>query len=262
MIGLAKEFFIQERISKGVTSKHVLEELGWEIMRQLSGMEIDSLDLDVEDGWVKVEVSGNDEGIAENLICRTYGRLKRVSDLKPGETVKGFITGLGEFGYGIYFKAFLDERDGLYPLYEMRRQLVDGRKLSVRKIARLYGLLNDLSMEIYPMKHDEKGIYVSISHRQAQSIRNFVRRGRDILFIVRATPKQVRRALLKTGHARDVSLVRTSFLSFMLICKPNTQAKGLIPRLGPYLPGATLSAIHSDRFNELLRDNFLSHPTQ
>ncbi|MCS7103231.1 MAG: DUF2110 family protein [Candidatus Korarchaeum sp.] len=259
---MVRDFFIQEMIPKGIKVDHALEELGWEIMQQLSGMEIDSLDLDVEEGWVKVKVSGSDEGIAENLICRVYGRPKRVNDLKLGETLKGFITDLGEIRYGIYFKAFLDRKDGLYPLYEMRKQLVNGRKLSVKTIAKLYGLVNDLSMEIHLMKHDEKGVYVSISHRQVQTLKSFIRKGRDILFIVRATPKQVRRALLKTGHARDVSLVRTSFLSFMLICKPNTQAKGLIPRLGPYLPGATLSAIHSNQFNELLRDNFLNRPTQ
>lgn len=256
MISLTREFFIQERIFKGIRADHVLEELGWEIMQKLSGMEIDSLDLDVENGWVKVKVSGSDEGIAENLLCRVYGRLKRAGDSKPMESFKGFITDLGEIGYGIYFKAFLDEKDGLYPLYEMRKQLVDGRKLSVRTIARLYGLVNDLPLEIYLMSYDEKGIYVSISHRQVQTLKKFIRKGRDILFIVRATPKQVRRALLKTGHSRDVSLVRTSFLSFMLVCKPDTQAKGLIPRLGPYLPGATLSAIHSGRFNELLSTTF------
>ncbi len=260
MISLTREFFVQERISEGIRTDHVLEELGWEMIRQLSGMELDSLDLDVEDRWVKVRVSGNDEGIAENLICRIYGRLKGTGDVKPGETFKGFITDLGEVGYGIYFKAFLGEKDGLYPLYEMRKQLVSGRKLSARTIARLYGFVDDLSMEIRLMNQDEKGIYVSISPRYVQMLKNFIKKGRDILFVVRATPRQVRRALIKTGHSRDVSIVRNSFLSFMLVCKSNTQAKGLIPRLGPYLPGATLSAIHSSRFNELLRGNFLNHP--
>ncbi|MEM0016933.1 MAG: DUF2110 family protein [Candidatus Korarchaeum sp.] len=256
MISLVREFYIQERISKGIRVDHVLEELGWEIMQKLSGMEIESVDLDVENGWVKVKVSGSDEGIAENLICRVYGRLKRAADLRPMEVFKGFITDLGGVGYGVYFKAFLDEKDGLYPLYEMRRQLVDGRKLSVRTIAKLYGLVDDLSLEIRLMKYDENGIYVSISHRQVRTLKNFIRKGRDILFIVRATPRQVRRALLKTGHSRDVSLVRNSFLSFTLVCKPDTQARGLIPRLGPYLPGARLSAIHSNQFNELLSTTF------
>ncbi|RDD53941.1 MAG: DUF2110 family protein [Candidatus Korarchaeota archaeon NZ13-K] len=252
MIELTRDFFIQERLLKGIRADPFLEELGWEIMHRLSGMEIDSLDLDIEeDGWVRVRVSGKDEGIAENLLCRVYGRLKRAADVKTGELFKGFITDLGKYGYGIYFKAFLDKKDGLYPLYEVRRQWVDGRRLPLRRIAKLYGLIDGLSMELSLMKRDEKGIYVSISPRQVQTIRSLVRRGRDILFIVGATPKQVRRALIKTGHSRDVSLTRTSFLSFMLVCKPGTQARGLIPRLGPHLPGAGLSAIHSDELGEL-----------
>lgn len=252
MMGLTREFFIQERVSEGIRVDRVLEELGWEMMRQLSGMEVESLDLDVENGWVKVKVSGNDEGIAENLICRIYGRLRRASEVRRDETLRGFITDLGEVGYGIYFRAFLGEKDGLYPLYEMRRQLVDGKKLSAREIARLYGFVNDLAMEIRLVNFDEKGIYVSIAPRYIRILRNSVERGRDILFIVKATPRQVRRALIKTGHSRDVSVIRNSFLSFMLVCKRGTQARGIIPRLGPYLPGATLSAVHSDRHRELL----------
>lgn len=254
---MVREFFIQERIPKGIKIENALEELGWEIMQKLGGMEIDSLDLDTEEGWVKVRVEGADEGIAENLLCRIYGRLKRIEEAKPGEVVKGFVTDLGKFGYGIYFKAFLDEKDCLYPLYEMRRQLVGGRKLPARTIARLYGFVDDLAMELSLTRLDEKGIYVAISPRQVQVIRNFVRRKREILVIVRATPKQINRALTKTGHLRDVSIVRTSFLSSILICKPGTQAKGLIPRLGPHLPGAVFSVVNPDKFREVLGDNFL-----
>jgi hypothetical protein len=262
MINLTREFFIQERIPEDLNVDAVLEELGWEMMQLMRGIEVEALDLDIEDCWVKVKVSGADEGAAENLISRTYGRLKRVEEVRVGEIFKGFITDLGEVGYGIYFKAFLGEKDGLYPLYEMRRQLVDEKKLSVRAIANIYGFMNDMSMEINVTKIDEKGIYISLSQRQVRIMRDMVNMGREILFIVRATPKQVKRALNRTGHFRDVSLVRRSFLSHMLICKRKTQAKGLIPRLGPYLPGAKFSTISQDKFRKLTEVNFLNHPTQ
>lgn len=261
MINLTREFFIQEMIPEDLNVDAILEELGWEIMHLMRGIEIETLDLDIEDSWVKVRVSGADEGAAENLISRTYGKLKRAEEARVGESLKGFITDLGEVGYGIYFKAFIG-KDCLYPLYEMRRQLVDNMKLSTRAIANIYGFMNDMSMEINVTKIDEKGIYISLSPKQVRMIRDMVNMGREILMIVRATPKQVKRALNRTGHSRDVSLIRKSFLSHMLICKRKTQAKGLIPRLGPYLPGAKFSTISKDKFSKLTEVNFLNHSTQ
>jgi hypothetical protein len=262
MIDLTREFFIQERIPEDLNVDSMLEELGWEMMQLMRGIEVEALDLDTEGGWVRVRVSGADEGAAENLIYRTYGKLKRAEEAKVGESLKGFITDLGEVGYGIYFKAFLGEKDCLYPLYEMRKQLVDNMKLSTRTIANIYGFMNDVSMEINVTKIDEKGIYVSLSPRQVRMIRDMIKMGREILLVVRATPKQVKRALNRTGHYRDVSMVRKSFLSHMLICKRKTQAKGLIPRLGPYLPGAKFSTISQDKFRKLTEVNFLNHSTQ
>ncbi len=252
---MTRTLLIQERISKGLPKEDILEELGWEILGYMKGLEVPELDLDTEGGWVKVSVSGPDEGIAENLIIKTYGKLPSIHEVKIGDTFKGFLTDVGKVGFGVYFKAFKEEKDALYPLFEMRNQLAKGMRLPARKIARAYGFVDDLALELRVLRKDESGVYVSLSPKQVAMVRGWMNRGRDVLFIVRATPKQVRRALTRTGHKRDVSVVRTSFLSHALVCKLGTQAKGLIPRLGPHLPGAVLSTLSPARVEDLLRSS-------
>lgn len=249
---MTRTLLIQEYMLKGLPQEDILEELGWEILSHLKGLEVPELDLDIEDGWVRVTLSGSDEGIAQNLIVKTYGKLPSIKDVRVGDLLKGFITELGKVGYGIYFKAFKESKDALYPLFEMRKQLARGRKLPARKIARYYGFVNGLALETRVIRVDDGGVYVSLSPKQIAMIKSWIKRKRDALFVVGATPKQVRRALIRTNHRRDVSIVRTSFLSHILICKPDTQAKGLVPRLGPHLPGAVLSVFSPPKIVELL----------
>ncbi len=249
---MTRALLIQERIPEDLPREDILEELGWEMLSYMRGLEIPELDLDTEGGWVRVSLSGPDEGIAENLIIKTYGKLPSIREVKVGDTFKGFLTDVGKVGFGVYFKAFREEKDALYPLFEMRNQLVRGRKLPARKIARAYGFVDGLALELKVLRKEEDGVYVSLSPKQAAMIRGWVNRGRDVLFIVKATPKQIKRALIRTGHKRDVSIVRTAFLSHALVCKPGTQAKGLIPRLGPHLPGAVFSAFSPARVEDLL----------
>ncbi len=251
---MTRSFIIQERIPNSLPLEKLLEELGWEILERLEGLDTPDLDLDLINGWVQVMISGPDEVIAENLIIKSYGRMPESDKLEVGNAFKGFIADLGKVGYGIYFRVSTPGKDALYPLFKMRSQLAMERKAPVRKIVRAYGLINDLALELELIKRDEKGIYVSLSSKQLSTIESWVRRGVDVLFIVGATPKQVKRALLRTGHRRDVSIMRASFLSHALICKKGTQARGLIPRLGPYLPRATLSILLATRVKKLLSE--------
>ncbi len=249
---MTRSFIIQERIPDSLPTERLLEELGWEILERLKGLDVPDLDLELRNGWVQVTLSGSDEGIAENLLIKSYGRMPELDKLEVGDTFKGFIIDLGKVGYGIYFRISTSDKDALYPLFKMRSQLARGRKVSSRKIIKVYGLINDLALELELISRDEKGLYVALSPKQLSMIESWVRREIDVLFVVGATPKQVKRALLRTGHRRDVSIMRTSFLSHALVCKKGTQAKGLIPRLGPYLPRATLSVLSAMRVKELL----------
>ncbi len=244
---MTRSFIIQERIPRELHQRKLLEELGWEILERLEGLDVPDLDLDIEDGWVRVTLSGQDEGIAENLLTRFYGKIPDLDKLEIGDTFKGFITDLGKVGYGIYFKISTSKKDALYPLFKMRDQLVRGKKISARRIAKIYGFINDMALELELIKKEENGVYVALSPRQLSMLEDWIKRGSDILFIVGATPKQIRRALLRTGHRRDVRVVRMSFLSHALVCKKGTQAKGLIPRIGPHLPRAIFSVLSVGR---------------
>ncbi len=251
---MSKEFLIQERtLNRGV---HVLEHLGWEILERLKGLDVPELDLDDEGGWVKVRVSGPDERVAENIITRIYGRVPSITEVKEGDEFRGFLIDVGKVGYGLYLKSFIEDKDALYPLFEMRRQLADGHKVPARAIAKAYGLIDGIALQLRVTKVLPEGVYVELSPRQLGVIKGIIFQELDGLFVVGATPKELDRALIRTGHKRDVRVRRLSFLSHLLICKRGTQARGLIPRLGPHLPGSVFSILSWSRVKDLVRGNF------
>jgi len=251
---LPREFVIQERtLGRGVSA---LEHLGWEILDKLKGLEVPELDLDEENGWVRVRISGPDEEVAENIITRLYGKVPSIHEVKEGDEFRGFLVDVGKVGYGLYFKSFVEDKDALYPLYQMRKQLVDGKKAPARAIAKAYGLIDGIALQLRVIKVEPDGVSVEISPRQLGVIKSVVYQELEALFIVGATPKEIDRALIRTGHKRDVRVRRLAFLSHMLICKRGTQARGLIPRLGPHLPGAVFSTFTWSKVRDLHKANF------
>ncbi|RLG37808.1 MAG: hypothetical protein DRO01_06865, partial [Thermoproteota archaeon] len=81
----------------------------------------------------------------------------------------------------------------------------------------------------------------SIAPRQAAEFQRWIRRGLDVLVVSGYTAREIRRALRKSRHAVDVIRIeRLAFLCHALVCKADTQARGLVPAVGPHLPGAPL----------------------
>ncbi len=219
-----------------------LEEFGWEIMSQIEEMEIDGLDLDVVDkDWVLATLEGRDEVAAANLLRLRYGEVRSMEEVSEGEEVRGFITDLGRVGYGVYVDAFVEDKDALVPLYELRRSLVGGRKLPARLIARLFGFVERMPLTVVVQRKRDGAVDASLSPRQAAEFQRWIRRGLDVLVVSGYTEREVRRALRKCGHAVDVIRIeRLAFLCHALVCKADTQARGLVPAVGPHLPGAPL----------------------
>ena len=241
MIALVQRVLLAEKIY-GKSLDRRLEEFGWEIMSQIEEMDIEGLDLDVVDkDWVLATVEGRDEVAVANLLRLRYGEVKSMEEVSEGEELRGFITDLGRVGYGVYVDAFVEDKDALVPLYELRRSLVGGKKLPARLIARLFGFVERMPLRIVVERKRDGAVDASIAPRQAAEFQRWIRRGLDVLVVSGYTAREIRRALRKSRHAVDVIRIeRLAFLCHALVCKADTQARGLVPAVGPHLPGAPL----------------------
>ena len=66
------------------------------------------------------------------------------------------------------------------------------------------------------------------------------------------TKGQLKKALVKSGHYRDVvSIHQYGFLEIIVILKENTTAPGIITEIGKYLKNCNLSAIRPKRIKKL-----------
>ena len=241
MILLVQRVLLCEKIY-GRSLEKRLEAFGWEIMSQIEEMHIDSLDLDVVDkDWVLATIDGRDEVAAANLLKLRYGEVKSIEEVREGEELRGFVTDLGKVGYGIYVDAFLEEKDALVPLYELRSALVEGKKLPARMIARLFGMVDRMPLRIVVARKRDGEVDAALAPRQVATFKRWLRRKLDVLIVSGSTEREIRRALRRTGHEIDVIRIeRLAFLCHALVCKADTQAKGLVPALGPHLPGSLL----------------------
>jgi len=236
-----REFVVAEKVyGRGIQRK--LELLGWEMLGRLEGLEVDKLDLKiVKRGWVKVSIEGEDEAVASSILKRAYGEVPSMEEVREGTVLRGFAVDVGKVGYGLYVDAFLEDKDALFPLYEMRRLLSRGRKLPARMLMRLYGIVENRPIQVLIKKVQRGEVEVTLSDDQISEFRRWLRRKLDVLVVTGATDREVRRALIRTDHLRDViKIERLAFLAHALVCKSDTDAKGLIPEVGPHLPGSKL----------------------
>lgn len=231
-----------------------LELFGREVMRHIEELEIELVEFQLQDHWVKVMIEGEDEGIAANFIRRVYGEVRSMKDVSQGEVLKGFAKDVGKVGYGLYLDAFIEEKDALIPLYSLRNSLVEGKKLPLRRILREFGIVENMPLEFVVRKKEEGKIEGFLSEPQVEEFMELMERGLDSLVVAGATRKQVKAALRRSGHLRDILRVESySFLCHRLICKEGTDAVGLIPEIGPYLVGSEFGVFSPKRVKETLR---------
>ena len=166
--------------------------------------------------------------------------------MELGDTYRGFVVNSGEVGYGLYLDLGIispQRVDGLYPLHRMRSQLADGGGVqSLRQIARRFCLHDGLPLRVRIEGFENAGkVTLALTDRQESHFKDWERYPFDRVVVLGSTINSVRRAIERTGLAKDVVRVeRLSLASTILICKLGTEAPGVISELGPHLATAKL----------------------
>jgi len=201
----------------------------------------------VEKNWVKVFLKGEDEEVAANLVRDEFGEVPySLRTLEEGETYRGRFIDLGKVGYGVYADIGVFRprpKDALIPLRYLKECFGD---MPVRGMIVKFGWVDNLPVEltISSVQFGAREIEARFSDAQLKRITSWIGDGYDKLFIAGTVSENVERALIETGHGRDVKrMVELGLMETLLVLKKGTQAPGIIREIGPLIRGAVIGAV-------------------
>jgi hypothetical protein len=209
--------------------------------------------------WVQISFSGEDEGIASNYVAKEVGFSPTCfEDVKRFTTLKGYVVNLEKNKEELQVDLGVFQPKIVYatvPLRHLQAQLVDGRKIALKKIVELYGFCEDLPLEIKVVRVDEeaKSMEAELSVEQVGKYVFWQESLLDRLIVIGSSLYDVKRILNRDGLTRDVINIETlGMFEHVLTCKLGTDAAGLIPRIGRRLKTARFAVFNPKRLKEFL----------
>ncbi|MBW6470013.1 MAG: DUF2110 family protein [Methanosarcinaceae archaeon] len=177
-----------------------------------------------KDGWVQIEITGEDDEFCANYLLTKYGA--PVKEAEIGQVYKGYIDSINENGIivdiGIKVNITLD---GLKPL-----GIGD-----VKQIASRFGIIPHLpvSIEIVKVDNDTK---VCFTKEQVDLWWKWKKSGTDRVIANATTRSELKAAVKKTGHSRDIyGIERIGIMEHAIVCREKTDAPGIVAHIGPLL---------------------------
>jgi len=215
-------------------------------------------------GWIQIEVSGEDEIAALHFLEQERG-LAPVSldNLKKFSVVRGRVVFSGKSKKELYVDigVFSPEiHDAALPLQRLQAQLADGKKLPLQRLVELFCLYDNLPLKVKITQVDTQKNWVEaqLSEAQLSQISSWIRSSFDRLVVLGAFFSDVEGAVKVSKHFRDVIKIESlGMLEQAVLCKLGTDAVGLIPRLGRFLPDAVLVPFSPRKIRQLIDRPFL-----
>jgi len=197
---------------------------------------------------VQIEVSGEDETAALSFLDREI-RLAPVSldNVEKFSVIRGRVVFSSKSESELYVDLGVFSPkvcDAVLLGQQLRAQLADGKEIPLQRLVELFCLYDNLPLEVKVVQGVEehrKTVEASLSEAQVSLFSSWVRYRFDRLIILGSLFSDVERAVKFSRLSRDI--IRTGSLGTLeqvILCKLGTDAVGLIPKLGRFLPEAVL----------------------
>lgn len=215
-------------------------------------------------GWVQIAVSGEDEKVALRYLADEIGLCPtRLENVEKNAVLNGRLTSMGKSKNELSVDIGVSSPevvDATIPLQQLQAQLVDGRKVALKKIVELFGFCENLPLitKVSGTSEDKSHIEAMLSERQLTRLKGWTTSLLDRLMIMGSSDYEVRLALKRASLKRDVVSVESlGLFEHAVVCKLGTDAKGLIPRIGRNLRNADFSIFSPKKIIEFLGSSFL-----
>ncbi|MCX8153886.1 MAG: DUF2110 family protein [Candidatus Bathyarchaeota archaeon] len=236
-----------------------LKQIDETLKRTFEGVAVETKILGaIADGWVQIEVAGEDAKIATNYLIKEIGICPRhIGHIKKSAVMKGYISNFETTGeellidIGVFEPAIVP---AVVPLHRLQLQLADGRPLTLGEISELFGFCKGLPVNVKILKVSQNRIEAELSNKQISDYTLWRDSLLDRLIIMGASLNEIKATLAHTKLYRDIIDVEPlGLLAHSLICKFGTDAAGLIPLIGRFLKHASFSIFNAKRNYELLK---------
>ncbi|MBN2110328.1 MAG: DUF2110 family protein [Methanosarcinaceae archaeon] len=178
-----------------------------------------------KDGWLTLEISGEDEEFAANFLAGKYGR--PVYEPKAGDIYKGYISRIGNDHIVV---------DIGVPVTVPQRNLAMLGTGNAQQIASRFGMVLHLPVEIEIT--DIKDMTGSFTKKQADILWNWKKSGFDHVIANSVTRSELKAAIKRTGHARDIfGIERLGLMEHIITCRENTEGPGIVAAIGKLIKG-------------------------
>jgi len=197
--------------------------------------------------WVQVEVTGEDEAVALRLLDNEVGlapthveKIEKFSLLR-GRIVDSYKTATELLVDVGVFKPKVVH--ATVSLQRLQAQSADGKRLSLRSLVGLYCLYDNMPLLVKivdaELTKEREAFEAELSEQQLTTFTSWLRSSLDRLMVLGARLQDVERAVEASKHFRDVVKIESlGWLEHAIVCKLGTDAVGLIPALGPFMPKA------------------------
>jgi hypothetical protein len=204
--------------------------------------------------WVQLSFSGEDEGIASNYVAKEVGFSPACfEDVKRFTTLKGYVVNLEKNKEKLQVDLGIFQPETVYatvPLRHLQAQLVDGRKIALKKIVEFYGFCENLPLNIKIVRIDKKtkSMEAELSAEQVDKYVFWQESLLDRLIVIGSSLNDVKRILNRNGLWRDViNIEALGMFEHVLTCKLGTDAAGMIPKIGRNLKTAMFAIFNPKR---------------
>lgn len=205
------------------------------------------------DGWVDLDISGEDAEAAQALIAREVGsRPRSLGDLVVSQVLRGKITS-HDWKEGVRVDVGIRQPqpiDLLVPSAVLRSQMPYGDRASDAQLGQLWCLREHFPLELRLswLEDGERPPEAELSEGQIDIFNDWVDTALDRVVALGATLRRVRSALRSSRHLTDAArLDRLGLLEVSLLCKLGTDAPGIIHDIGRLLPGVPLHSFQPSR---------------
>jgi hypothetical protein len=200
-----------------------------DLLKILVENELKDLEVKVEisitpENWVEYSLEGEDEEVSANFLISRYGT--PAVKAEAGKTHRGFLQSFGDDAFlvniGIPLRVVAEEL----------KVLGSGKPA---QIASRFGLIPHLPVEI-EVSEANKIIKACFTKKQLDLWWSWKKASTDRVIVNAATRSEIKSAIKKTGHSRDIyEIERLGLLEHAIVCRENTDGPGIVAAIGPRL---------------------------
>ncbi len=237
-----------------------LSQIGDALQLLLEGLDVEVKVLGTVAGrWVQIALAGEDEVIATSYIAKEIGFCPTsIGNVMKLSTLKGYVVKFEKSREELVVDVGVFQPKIVYaqiPLSSLQAQLVDGRKVALRKIGELFGFCSDLplSVKVTCVNEEESRIEAELSTRQVETYMVWQEMLLDRLLVLGVALREVKNALEYAKLTRDIISVESlGLFEHALTCKLGTDAAGVIPKIGRILKNAKFTVFNPKRLRSFL----------